>query len=109
MFCPEDEHWLVGLQVSNTTALPDRSIPASRCAGDVGRCEVSNCSITSNKLNGILVKDGADLIVSASDVSANGGYGVQLFDCTAVLQQNTVARNRRGSVAAELGTVTVDE
>jgi hypothetical protein len=70
---------------------------------------VSDCSITSNKLNGVLVKDGANLTVSASDISANGGYGVQLSDCTATLQQNSVARNRQGSVAAELGTVTVDE
>lgn len=70
---------------------------------------MSDCSITSNKLNGILVKDGAELTVSASDVSANGGYGVQLSDCTAVLQHNTVARNRQGSVAAQLGTVTFDE
>lgn len=109
LFCPEVEHWLVCLQVSSTTALTDSGFPASCCAGDVGRCEVSDCTITSNKLNGILVKDGAELTVSASDVCANGGYGVQLSDCTAVLQLNTIARNRQGSVAAELGTVTFDE
>jgi hypothetical protein len=78
-------------------------------AGDPGRCDIANCSISSNKLNGILAKDGAELTVTGSQIAGNGAYGVQLSYCTAGLQQNTISRNKQGSVAVELGTVTIDE
>jgi hypothetical protein len=68
-----------------------------------------DCSISSNKLNGILAKDEGELTVRKSQIAGNGGYGVQLSYCTAGLQQNTISRNKQGSVAVELGTVTLDE
>jgi hypothetical protein len=78
-------------------------------AGAPGRCEVSDCIVTSNKLNGILAKDGAEVVVSSSQLADNGQYGVQLSYCTADLKGNQVSRNKQGSVAVEIGTVTVDE
>jgi hypothetical protein len=78
-------------------------------AGAAGRCEVSDCTITSNKLNGILAKDGAEVVVNSSQFTDNGQYGVQLSYCSAELKGNQVSRNKQGSVAVEIGTVTVDE
>lgn len=68
-----------------------------------------DCSISSNKLCGILAKDGAELTARRTQITGNGSYGVQLAYCTADLQENTVRRNKLGSVAVQLGTATVDE
>jgi hypothetical protein len=35
-------------------------------------------SIVSNKLNGVLARDGAELDMTSCTVQGNGGYGVQL-------------------------------
>jgi hypothetical protein len=78
-------------------------------AGVAGHCDVLDCNISNNKLCGILAKDGAELTARRTQVTGNGSYGVQLAYCTADLQENTVRKNKLGSVAVELGTVTVDE
>lgn len=88
-----------------------RTFGNARCcaAGAPGRCEVSDCSITGNRLDGILARDGAEVLVRSSQLTNNGGYGVQLSYCSADLAGNQVTRNKQGSVAVEIGTVTVDE
>lgn len=77
-------------------------------AGGTGRCEVSDCSITRNKLNGVLVKDGGELVADNNDITGNGSHGIQLSYCSADLHQNRLSGNKQGSVALELGTVSAD-
>jgi hypothetical protein len=54
--------------------MPD---PAA-AAGGVGKCIMQRSSIVSNKLNGVLARDGAELEMTSCTVQGNGGYGVQL-------------------------------
>lgn len=69
---------------------------------------MADCTITNNKLNGVLVKDGAELIASSNTIQGNEGYGLQLSYCAAELHGNTITKNKLGSIAVELGTVTVE-
>jgi hypothetical protein len=73
--------------------------------GSPGRCVVQNCSITHNKLDGCLAKDGGELVLRDSTLQDNGGFGAQLRDCTAELTRNTFKGNRSGSVALDLSSV----
>lgn len=69
---------------------------------------MTDCLITGNKLNGVLVKDGAELVARSNSIEDNGGYGVQLSDCSAKVQGNTVRKNKLGSIAVDVSTVTAD-
>ena len=37
---------------------------------------VQKCQIRSNKLNGILIREGSHLVLQSSSVEGNGGYGL---------------------------------
>ena len=50
----------------------------SELGGASGAGRVQRCRIYSNKLDGILVRDGAAPEVSGCDVRRNGGYGATL-------------------------------
>lgn len=45
---------------------------------DTGGGSVQDCSISANRLNGILVRDGADPLVSGNEVRHNGSSGISL-------------------------------
>jgi hypothetical protein len=51
---------------------------AAAAAGGLGRCQLQRCSISGNKLNGVLARDGAELDMAGCSIQGNGGYGVQL-------------------------------
>jgi len=71
--------------------------------GSACSATVEDCTVTDNKGDGILVRDGANATVSNCTLRGNGGYGLHLVDGSARLASSSVAGNRSGSVAAELG------
>jgi hypothetical protein len=58
--------------------MPKRAATAAAAVGGVGKCTLQRSSIISNKLNGVLARDGAELNMTGCSVQGNGGYGVQL-------------------------------
>jgi hypothetical protein len=67
---------------------------------------MSGCSISDNKLNGVLARGGADVALTDSRVQRNGGFGVQLSDCSAAVSGCCVNGNAAGSVAIDTVTVS---
>ncbi|KAI8471833.1 MAG: hypothetical protein J3K34DRAFT_415855 [Monoraphidium minutum] len=77
--------------------------------GAPGRCLVMGCTIRSNRLSGVFVRDGGSAVLRDNAVLDNGEYGVALLDgCTARLFDNKVAGNGTGSVQVDVGSVAVD-
>lgn len=73
--------------------------------GRPGRVLLEQCSISSNKADGVLVRQGARPILKECTIILNKGYGMQLQDCTAVLKDNLMQANGRGSIAIDEETV----
>ncbi|WIA41027.1 hypothetical protein OEZ86_004665 [Tetradesmus obliquus] len=76
--------------------------------GGIGRAKLFCSNISSNKLNGVLARDGAELDMDGCSVQGNGSYGVQLQDCAAVLSGNSLSGNRSGPAAVQLETIEAD-
>ncbi len=49
-----------------------------RHAGDGARLVIEDCSVSGNKLNGVLVRDGAAPLLLRNSIVGNGAFGVVL-------------------------------
>lgn len=70
--------------------------------GDGCAAELQGCSLVGNRLNGLLVRDGAQPAVVECTLSSNGEWGLRLQDAGGSYLGNTIAANARGSVAYSL-------
>eukprot|EP00747_Dinoflagellata_sp_TGD_P189370 gnl/TRDRNA2_/TRDRNA2_49635_c0_seq1.p1 gnl/TRDRNA2_/TRDRNA2_49635_c0~~gnl/TRDRNA2_/TRDRNA2_49635_c0_seq1.p1 ORF type:complete len:395 (-),score=65.09 gnl/TRDRNA2_/TRDRNA2_49635_c0_seq1:25-1209(-) len=80
--------------------------------GGEGQVLLEDCRIDRNRLDGVLVRDGASPVLRRNEVVDNGGYGMTLSDCAASLERNTLKANKKGSLLFEQGadqTSSVDE
>ena len=63
---------------------------------------IRDCLIENNKLNGLLLRDGASPVVEASRFVGNGQFGAALIDCRGRLREdNTFKGNAKGAVSGE--------
>ena len=69
--------------------------------GSTARGSVQGSVAEKNKLNGLLLRDGASPSIANNTLRSNGRYGAELFDCRATLGPNYVAQNGKGSVKGE--------
>lgn len=69
---------------------------------------LEGCSLQDNKLDGLLVRDGATPSVAGCAVSGNGGWGMLLKDAGGSYSGNTVTANSKGSVGYALLYPEVD-
>ena len=73
-------------------------------SGSTGRVE--RCVLQNNKLNGLLVRDGASPTIKDNLLKGNGQYGAALIDCRgAMLDDNDVLRNGKGAVSGKCDEV----
>eukprot|EP00775_Hariotina_reticulata_P009273 gene9273-9438_t len=76
--------------------------------GGGGSAVLEQSVIDDNKLNGVLVRDGGQLKLRNCQVVNNGGYGMQLQDCTASLHDNILTGNRLGSFTVDAASELTD-
>ncbi|KAI3436204.1 hypothetical protein D9Q98_002258 [Chlorella vulgaris] len=60
------------------------------------------CTLSDNRLSGLLVRDGATPAVTNCAMSGNGEWGMQLQDAGGTYTGNEIAANSKGSVAYAL-------
>lgn len=63
---------------------------------------LDKCSLTGNRLSGLLVRDGATPTVTRCLLVGNGEWGLQLQDAGGAYTGNDIAANSKGSVAYSL-------
>ena len=60
------------------------------------------CKLAKNKLNGVLLRDGASPAIEGSRLVNNGAYGASLIDCRGSLAAgNEIRGNGKGGVSGE--------
>ena len=63
---------------------------------------LDGCSLSSNRLGGLLVRDGAAPTVTRCVLRGNGEWGVRLQDAGGAYDGNEIAANAKGSLAYTL-------
>eukprot|EP00879_Flechtneria_rotunda_P013580 GHRR01014185.1.p1 GENE.GHRR01014185.1~~GHRR01014185.1.p1 ORF type:complete len:165 (+),score=64.81 GHRR01014185.1:709-1203(+) len=76
--------------------------------GVLGKCQLQDCCITTNKFNGVLAKDGVQLKLQRCQVQANGGYGLYLQDGTVTAVDSSFLSNGLGPVAMRLDSDSIE-
>ena len=67
----------------------------------MGMC-AHRCVLEKNKLNGVLLRDGAAPTLADNQLRANGQFGAALVDCRgAYLPSNQASANGKGAVSGE--------
>jgi len=70
--------------------------------GPTARGAVRGCELAKNKLNGVLLRDGASPAIEGSRLVNNGAYGASLIDCRGSLAAgNEIRGNGKGGVSGE--------
>ena len=70
--------------------------------GRTARGAIRRCSIESNKLNGVLLRDSAAPILEANKLNGNQLYGAAFIDCRGRYLEGNVAKgNGKGAVSGE--------
>ena len=73
---------------------------AARASADVPPRR--RCELAKNKLNGVLLRDGASPAIEGSRLVNNGAYGASLIDCRGSLAAgNEIRGNGKGGVSGE--------
>jgi hypothetical protein len=67
----------------------------------IGGGEVLGCSVQGNKLDGLLVRDGAQPAVHGCSIVDNGEWGVEVKSAGGSFSDNVVKGNRRGAFAVD--------
>ena len=71
---------------------------------------IRDCLIENNKLNGLLLRDGASPVVEASRFVGNGQFGAALIDCRVASAKTTPSRAmRKARCRASATTTTTTE
>jgi len=70
--------------------------------GPSSRGNLRGCVLEKNKLNGVLLRDGAAPTLADNQLRANGQFGAALVDCRgAYLPSNQASANGKGAVSGE--------
>lgn len=67
----------------------------------VGGGELVGCQVKGNKLDGVLVRDGAQPQVHQCSIVDNGEWGVEVKSAGGSFSDNVVQGNRRGAFAVD--------
>ena len=76
--------------------------------GDGCSAELDQCTLSANRMSGLLVRDGATPAVARCSLSGNGEWGLRLQDAGGSYEGNEIVANSKGSVAYGLLYEEVD-